>query len=79
MMIEMGIARYWENSLSRFVGMLKGPEALPAPKEEMMSTISSGSHGLSARFTGFGAPRYDWKGDLPLGIFSSIEGPIFTK
>ena len=55
--IEIGIESCWENSLSRCVGMLKGPHALFAPKLDMISEISLASHGFSTRLDGFWAPR----------------------
>ena len=53
MMIEMGSENWRENSLSRLVGMLNGPQALPEPKLE----ISLASHGLRIRSTGLGSVR----------------------
>ena len=79
MIIEMGSENWIENSLSRLVGMLNGPQALPEPKLEMMPLISFGSQGLRIRSTGLGSVRYDWKDFLALGIFFSIEGPTLTK
>ena len=35
-MIDIGLERYCENSLSRFVGMLKGPDAFPVANVEMI-------------------------------------------
>ena len=57
MMIEMGSENWRENSLSRLVGMLNGPEAFPKPKLEMISLISLASHGLRIRSTGLGSVR----------------------
>ena len=57
MIIEMGSENWIENSLSRLVGMLNGPQALPEPKLEMMSLISLASHGLRIRLTGLGSFR----------------------
>ena len=57
MMIEMGSENWRENSLSRLVGMLNGPQALPEPKVVMMSLISFASHGLRIRSTGLGSVR----------------------
>ena len=57
MMIEMGSENWRENSLSRLVGMLNSPQALPEPKLEMMSLISLASHGLRINSTGLGSVR----------------------
>ena len=43
--------------MSKLVGILKGPEALPEPKLEIMSVISSASHGLSIILRGFWSLR----------------------
>jgi hypothetical protein len=59
MMIEIVTENWRENSLSKLVGMLKGPEALPEPKLEMISLTSFASHGLRVMLTGLGSPRYD--------------------
>ena len=77
--IFRGSENWSENSFSRLVGILKGPEALPEPNLEIMVVISSVVHGFSARLLAFCSFRYEWKGVLLLGIFFSIDGPILTK
>ena len=65
--------------MSKFVGMLKGPEALPSPKLAIISCISLASQGSSTKLRGLGSFRYDIKLCFAFGIFCSIDGPTFTK